>query len=280
MSRFRLILLCLGALLLCSPVSRGDDAKPKPLKVLFITGGGYHDYARLAPFLCEEITKRANVQFDVLKGSINGKAVPSILKDPKLGEGYDAIVYDLCYGSDQNLPSETYSQVFDVTKSGKPTVLVHCAMHCFRPAKDWAEFAGMRTHRHEQFGPFSVHPADKDNAITKTWPQDWKTTGDEQYVTDETYPDTTKLLIAVSPNEKDKDGQPIQNVVAWEHMYGKGRVFGTTLGHDMKTSADPDYLQLLANGLLWSADKLDENGKPKAGFEGPGGKTEDISKKE
>ena len=62
--------------------------------------------------------------------------------------------------------------------------------------------------------------------------------------------------------------------MAWEHTVGKGRVFGTTLGHDMKTTADPHYLQLLANGLLWSCDKLDDDGNRKPGFAGRGPKPE------
>ncbi len=48
--------------------------------------------------------------------------------------------------------------------------------------------------------------------------------------------------------------------------YGKARVFGTSLGHDKKTAGQDVYPHLLANGILWVCDKLDENGKPKAGY--------------
>src|SRR6185437_2017951 len=76
-----------------------------------------------------------------------------------------------------------------------------------------------------------------------------------------------KLLISTGVREKERHPT---NVVAWQHMNGQGRVFGTTLGHDMKTSQDPHYQQLLANGLLWACDKLDDNGQPKLGYQGPG----------
>ena len=47
-------------------------------------------------------------------------------------------------------------------------------------------------------------------------------------------------------------------VVAWTNRYnGKTRVFGTTLGHNNDTVADPRYLDLVTRGLLWSVDKLD-----------------------
>ena len=269
MSRFCIALVCLCALGMAGPSLRAESS-PKPLKVLFITGGGYHDYAKQAPFLAEKLSEMANVTVEIKEGSKDGNVIPEILKDPNLGEGYDAIVYDLCYGADKHVPSSTYEKVFEVAKSGKPTVLIHCAMHCFRPAEDWAKFAGMRTNHHEPYGPFDVRPADEANPITKGWPQDWKTGGDEQYVTEETYPGTTKLLISTGVAEKNKHPE---NVVAWDHTYGKGRVFGTTLGHDMKTTADPHYLKLVANGLLWACDKLDDNGKPKPGYEGKGGKS-------
>ena len=56
--------------------------------------------------------------------------------------------------------------------------------------------------------------------------------------------------------------------VAWVNTYGpqKTRIFGTTLGHDMKTGGDPAYPQLLASGILWSCSKLGEDGHPLQGY--------------
>ena len=48
------------------------------------------------------------------------------------------------------------------------------------------------------------------------------------------------------------------SIVAWTNIYnGKTRVFGTTLGHNSATVADPRYLDLVTRGLLWAVDKLD-----------------------
>ncbi len=261
-----------------SPALHAEAAAPaKPLKILFITGGGYHDYGKQAPYLKEQLSERVNASIDIVDGGKDSHAVPTLLSDPKFGEGYDAIIYDLCYAADNKpIDPKLYDKVFEVTKAGKPAILVHCAMHCFRPAADWAQFAGMRTNHHEKFGPFAVRPASDKSPIIKGWPADWKTQGDEQYVTEETYPDTTPLLIATGVNEKAKHPE---NVVAWQHLYGSGRVFGTTLGHDMHTTADPHYLQLLANGILWACDKLDESGAPKAGYAGTGVKEDAATPK-
>jgi type 1 glutamine amidotransferase len=274
MKRFPVLILGLSALLSLAPalIAADQPAAVKPLKILLIMGGGYHDYAKQAPFLTEKLSELANVQIDIISGGKDSHSVPQIFSDPTFGEGYDAIIYDLCYAVDNKpVDPKTYEKIFDITKAGKPAILLHCAMHCFRPAKDWAEFAGMRTNHHERFGPFEVRPADEKNPITKGWPADWKTAGDEQYVTEEVYPDTVKLLISTGVGEVKTHPE---NVVAWEHNFGKGRVFGSTLGHDMKTIADPHYLQLIANGMLWACDKLNEDGTPKAGYAGPGPKKE------
>ena len=70
------------------------------------------------------------------------------------------------------------------------------------------------------------------------------------------------LLKVKSPH----DGR--EHIVCWTHNYGRGRVFATTLGHDLKTAQSLDYLRLLANGIVWACDKLDHEGKPAKGFAG------------
>jgi type 1 glutamine amidotransferase len=55
-------------------------------------------------------------------------------------------------------------------------------------------------------------------------------------------------------------------VVAWTNDYRGTRVFSTTIGHNNDTVADARYLDLVARGLLWACKKLDDAGKPLAGY--------------
>ena len=41
----------------------------------------------------------------------------------------------------------------------------------------------------------------------------------------------------------------------WTNQYGKGRVFGTTIGHYNSEMADPIFLDMLTRGIIWSAKK-------------------------
>ena len=60
----RAFLFCLGRvasliLLALSPLATQAADKTPPLKVLFITGGGYHDYKALNPVLTKKISELA-----------------------------------------------------------------------------------------------------------------------------------------------------------------------------------------------------------------------------
>jgi hypothetical protein len=54
----------IGFLALGLFMADGASAKP-PLKALLISGGGYHDYAKLVPFLTSNLTEAINIKFDV-----------------------------------------------------------------------------------------------------------------------------------------------------------------------------------------------------------------------
>ena len=237
-------------------IAKAEDApaaKPAKLKVLYITGGGFHDYKTLTPFLTEKIAKYANVEIDV-------KWMEPAFDNPKLGEGYDAIIFNFCFGKE--FTKDKFENAYKPVFEGKPAVMLHCSMHCFKPSDEWTDCCGMRTRAHDPFTAFAVEKATKDHPLMKTFPDDWKTAGDELYQTIKFGERSTALLKAKSP----KTGQ--EHICAWVSTYGKGKVFGTTLGHDLKTCGMESYQQLVANGLLWACGKLGEDGKPLPGYEG------------
>ena len=40
------------------------------------------------------------------------------------------------------------------------------------------------------------------------------------------------------------------------NQYGKGKVFGTTLGHHNETMQAKEYLNMVSNGILWATDRI------------------------
>jgi type 1 glutamine amidotransferase len=230
---------------------------PPKIKALLITGGGYHDWKAINPVLTTKIPELAHVAIDIKSGL-------ETLKNPKFADGYDIVIYNFCFGAEKD--KDLIENALKVTRDGKPTMMVHCAMHCFQASDEWTDCCGMRTRVHDPYRAFAVSKMTKDHPIVKTLPDEWLTPGDELYQTIKLGDRSTPLLRGKAAKVK------AEHVVAWVSTYGKGKVFATTLGHDLKTVNLPDYHQLLANGLLWACDKLGQDGKPLPGYAGTGAK--------
>ncbi len=251
-------LIATGAcLLVCVALfAHAEEASAAKLKGLWCTGGGSHDYKKHAPLLTEKTAQLAAVEWTVVFGL-------DVFKDADYAEGYDVVAYDLCYAGERS--KEIIGNVTNTIKAGKPTVIVHCSLHTFRAIDwdNWREAMGMTSSSHDRFRALGTKKT-AEHPTTKFWPENWQTTGDELYRTTKLWPSATALLTVFSPESK-KD-----HVVCWINQYGKGRVWATTLGHNMQTVGKPEYHRLLANGVLWVCGKLDDNGKPLAGYEGSG----------
>ena len=152
-------------------------------------------------------------------------------------------------------------------RAGKPALVIHGTLHAFRElgtGRDaYCEAIGLTSVAHDPKRPLATKKV-AEHPILAAWPDDWKTPSDELYQNVKVWPGATPLLTAYSETSR-KD-----HVVAWVNQYGKGRVFGTSLGHDTATAGQDSYQRLLADGLLWACDKLDEAGKPKPGYAGRG----------
>jgi type 1 glutamine amidotransferase len=228
---------------------------PHTLKVLLITGGCCHNYQVQAPYLTTNLSQLINATFTVKFGLDS-------LVEAKFADDFDAIFYNFC---DEDATQPVIEHALMATRNGKPTVMMHCAIHALRNSpkvRDWETLCGMRSKVHDPYEPFTVLKLDASDPITKLFPDDWKTAGDELYQTISIEPESHQLLKAKSP----KDGR--EHIVCWTREFGKGRVFATTLGHDMKTCSTLEYHRLLANGLLWACGKLQPDGTPAPGYAG------------
>ncbi len=231
----------------------GEKSSGK-IKALLITDGGYHNYPVLNPIITTKVSELVNVEFTVKKGV-------EPLKDAKFADGFDIVAYNFCFSEEKN--KDLIENALRTAREGKPTMLIHCAMHTFMASDEWTDCCGMRTRRHDPYRAFSVIKVSKNHPITQTLPDQFPTPGDELYQTIKLGDRSTPLLIGKADQAK------IDHVVAWVSTYGKGKVFATTLGHDVKTTNLPVYHRLLANGLLWACEKLDEKGQPLPGYAAP-----------
>ncbi len=253
----------IAAGLLFSPVANSGESKQvKPIKALLVTGGGYHDYNEQKKIMTEGVSARANVEWTIVHDpSKQDNHKMPFFEDPNWAKGYDIVVHNECFGAVTD--AEYVKKIVEVHKAGLPAIAVHCAMHTFRDTKsdEWREFLGVSTFRHGKQHPLDVKVVTADHPIMKGFPSSWITANEELYRIEKVWPGTTVLAEA-----KAEDGDKKVSPVMWVHTYGKAKVFGTTIAHNNKTMADGVYLDTFTRGLLWATDKLDEDGKPKAGY--------------
>ena len=236
----------------------------EPLHALFITGGCCHDYAAQKKILTEGISARANVTWTILhEGDNSDKDVKfSIYEKPDWAKGFDVIVHDECSGQLTNVDWVEHIAKAH-SEGGVPAVVLHCSMHSYRFAKtdEWRKVLGVSSYQHQPRRPVEVVNIKPDHPVMKGFPAKWQDDPDELYEIKKVWPTCTPLAESLTPKKEDD-----KHTCIWVNTYGKGRTFGTTLGHGNETVQRDLYIDLITRGLLWACDKLADDGTPKPGY--------------
>jgi glucose/arabinose dehydrogenase/type 1 glutamine amidotransferase/HEAT repeat protein len=231
---------------------------PKPIQALLVLGGCCHDYAHQKDILTRGISRRAHVEWTIAYDpDTTTRHRNPIYDNPDWAKGFDVIVHDEC-SSDVN-DKASIDTILKPHRDGLPGVVLHCAMHCYRTdgwnrriATPWMQFTGLISTGHGPQRPIAVTYVDRDSPITKPL-GDWTTVNEELYNNAAGKLEPTAHALA-----RGKQGR-VETIVTWTNKYnGATKVFGTTLGHNSATVADPRYLDLVTRGLLWAVDKLDD----------------------
>lgn len=255
--------LILTLLVAVAPLSA--EEKPK-LKGLLISGGCCHDYVKQKLIISEGLSQRISIEWDFVDGPKGRDTKLDIYSKKDWAKGYDIVVHNECYGGVEDVEF-VEKIVKGHTESGVPGVVIHCSMHTYRAAKtdEWRKLLGVTTVRHEKSKrQLLVTNRAPKNPIMADFPKEWKTPNGELYVIDNVWDNCTPLATAYSEEVK-KD-----LVCMWTNTYGKARIFGTTLGHHNETMLAEEWLDTVARGVLWSVDKLSDEGEPVEGYAGTG----------
>ena len=241
-----------------------EDA-PKPIHALMVCGGCCHDYENQKRILSEGISKRANVEWTIVQEGTDREHRVSIYENPDWAKGYDVVLHNECFGfvKDDKFVEGIARPHFE----GLPAVVVHCSTHSYRMATtdEWRQLIGQSSFSHEKKKDLDVKCLQPTHPVMIGFPAEWHDPQDELYKNEKLWPNFVPLAQAYGMDTQ-KD-----HACIWVNTYGKGKVFGTTLGHSNETMESDVYLDLVTRGLLWACDKLNDDGTPKAGY-GPGGK--------
>lgn len=244
------------------PGETAGTKKPMPLQVLLISGGCCHDYPGQDIVLSEGISARASTEFTVVRdeGKNGTRHKVSVYAEDNWAAPYDVVIHNECYADEKD--PEWLERIVGPHRDGVPAVVVHCAMHSYRVPDnaEWFKFVGVTSHRHGSHFDYIMTNVKPEHPIMAGFPPVWRTPKDELYNIEKV--ERTATPLATGWSHETKRGE----VNVWVNQYGKGRVFGTTIGHYNQTLQDPVVLDLLTRGLLWACDKLQESGEPAAGY--------------
>jgi uncharacterized protein len=171
---------------------------------------------------------------------------------------FDAIVFANSTGKmtlDDDQKKDLLSFVHD---DGKGFVGIHAALDSNYDWPEWGEMIG---------GWFDQHPwmtfeapivrEDGTFPATKNFPRT-SVKRDEIYQAKEWSRDKVNVLLRLDETKLNYDNNPRIHrtdhdfAVAWSKMYGKGRVFYSTLGHTNEAWSDPDITKMYEEAIKWS----------------------------
>jgi uncharacterized protein len=242
----RLLLLVqlswIGCVSLCT---LAEPSRSEQARVLIITGVDYpgHVWRQTAPVLREILEQDPRLRVHIVED-------PHLIDSSALAD-YDVV---LLHFQNWEVPApgaNARENLRRFVSGGGGLVSVHFA--CGAWHGEWPEFEriiGRVWHgpvgaQHDPRGPFTVRIVDPDHPVTQGL-KDFET-DDELYTC--LTGDAPIRVLAEATSSVDGNNHPM----AFVRTYGEGRVFLTTLGHDVKAFTSGSVPQMLRQGCLWAA---------------------------
>jgi type 1 glutamine amidotransferase len=239
-----------------------SGAAVRPIRGLYVTGGGFHEFVKQETILPPAVAERVKIDWTI--DHTAGKSTEVLIdrhKDTAWTKDFDVVLYNMSFSHVVDVPwIERLAHAH--RDSGVGAVILHGAVHSYRRSESraWGELMGAFSLRHDSQRPLTIEPVAPDHPIMRKLPEKWVTTKEELYELERVWPTMTPLAQSFSVESKK------QHPIIWTNTHGKAKVFVTSLGHNTEMIADPVYLDLVTRGLLWTVGKLQADGTPAPGY--------------
>lgn len=159
---------------------------------------------------------------------------------------YDGLII---YANHESITPAQEKALLSYVDEGHAFIPIHSASACFTNSPDYIDLVGAQFMDHGT-GTFTASIVNKEHPIMREVHE--FSTWDETYVHDKIADDISVLMERVEGDHHEP--------WTWVKKYGEGKVFYTAYGHDERTWNNPEFQNLIKQGILWSvSDQVKKN---------------------
>jgi type 1 glutamine amidotransferase len=262
-----ILALAVSALPALAQTSGHDSIAPAPhpkqihLKHVLVIGqtkGFEHDSVSTAMDAIFQMGKQSGLWDTMLRTDTELLTKKKLGNNSKNLDYFDAIVFTSTTGELDMDDSQKTDMISAIKEDGKGFIGIHAALDTNYKWPEYGEMIG---------GYFDQHPwmtfqapiitEDPDFPAVRHFPKAF-VKYDEIYQPKDWSRDKVNVLLSLDPDKLDYNNNPRVHrtdhdfPVAWSKMYGKGRVFYSTLGHTEEAWDDPDIRKMYFEAIRWA----------------------------